>query len=335
MDKPGGKDGMKILRNRIWQGAALALLASGLFAISSMSNEVKPPDFLDLDPTPMSREIAPRSWRAQQALIRIPAGTYTLGRENGPADERPAHQISLDAFRIDRTEVTNAAFAEFLNALPLQPAGSFDTAEISRNAMPQRSYDVLHEGMEGSGEYPIIALDDAQVRIRLVDGVFEPTPGYEDHPVAETSWAGARAYCHWRGARLPSEAEWEAAARGTDGRLYPWGNEPPTPERAFVSRRTAVTAEVGGRPDGASPFGVLDMSGSMAEWTSSLKRPYPYQSNDGRENPDVAGERVTRGGDYRYDTGADQLTATHRSGFSNAPNRGHRHIGFRCAADLS
>jgi iron(II)-dependent oxidoreductase len=77
---------------------------------------------------------------------------------------------------------------------------------------------------------------------------------------------------------------------------------------------------------------VLDMAGSLAEWTSSLRRPFPYIGADGRESPTTAGERVTRGGDYVYDRSARTLTVSHRNGFSNAPERGHRHIGFRCAA---
>jgi iron(II)-dependent oxidoreductase len=77
------------------------------------------------------------------------------------------------------------------------------------------------------------------------------------------------------------------------------------------------------------------MAGSLAEWTTTLRRPYPYLPGDDREDLTQPGERVTRGGDYRYDRGADRLRTTHRVGFSNAPERGHRHIGFRCAADGS
>ncbi len=291
-----------------------------------------PPDFSRLSPVPLTQRDAPLSWRANTEMIPIPGGVYTIGRDDGPPGERPAHALALQGFRLDRTEVTNAAFAEFLNALQLEVTGSFAAGEIRSRNVSDQAFELLHEGRESSGPYPIIALDDDEARIGLNDGVFIPTAGYEDHPVTETTWAGARAYCAWRGARLPSEAEWGAAARGPDGRLYPWGSERPTEDRVFVSGRTGVTAPVGSRPAGASAFGVLDMAGSLAEWTSSLNRPYPYDPSDGREVPDVAGERVTRGGDYIYDTDAGQLTATHRDGFSNAPGRGHRHIGFRCAA---
>jgi len=194
------------------------------------------------------------------------------------------------------------------------------------------SYELLAERRSSINSYALIALDDSEVRIAGRAGRFIPSPGYEQHPVAETTWAGALAYCRWRGARLPTEVEWEAAARGPDGRTYPWGEALPDASRAFASGLSAVTAPVGQLPAGASPFGVLDMSGSMAEWTSTLKRAYPYRADDGREARNAPGERVTRGGDYVYDKHPHQLTTTHRDGFSNEPSRGHRHIGVRCAA---
>lgn len=290
-----------------------------------------PPDFSDLGATDISEPVAPLSSQAQTSMIRIAAGTYPIGRDDGPSQEAPAHFVPLDAFSIDRTEVTNAAFAEYLNALSLTGVSPFLAGGAGRVQLSERAIQLLTENSRGSGLYPIIALDDNEARIEYREGSFAPTKGYENHPVVETTWAGARAYCLWRGARLPTEAEWEAAARGTDSRLYPWGDEAPDASRAFVSGRSAETSEVGLLAGGASPFGVLDMSGSLAEWTSSLRRPYPYAADDGRENVKAAGERVTRGGDYVFDTNETTLTATHRVGFSNAPERGHRHIGFRCA----
>jgi iron(II)-dependent oxidoreductase len=90
---------------------------------------------------------------------------------------------------------------------------------------------------------------------------------------------------------------------------------------------------VGTHPAGATPRGIQDMAGNLAEWTHSLYRPYPYDAEDGREDPDARGERVTRGGDYLFDTRPSRLATYFRDGFSRDPARGHRHIGFRCAAD--
>lgn len=287
--------------------------------------------------TPFSAQSAPQSLEAVQNMVSVPAGSYTIGRDNGPAIEQPAHEVRLPAFKIDRTEVTNAAFAEYLNALQIEVDRGFIGGRATRADLPAQSVELLMEEERGGGLYPIIALDDAQARIGYQDGKFVVNEGYDNHPVTETTWAGAQAYCTWRGGRLPSEVEWEAAARGTDAHLYPWGDSAPDDSnrdrRVFVSGRTGVTSEVGSRPAGASPFGALDMSGSQAEWTSSLLRPYPYDADDGRESTQSLDERVTRGGDYIYDANADTLTATHRQGFSNLPDRGHRHIGFRCAAD--
>jgi iron(II)-dependent oxidoreductase len=315
--------------------AAALLLAGPVLAGLGASADVPPPDYAALDLAPLAEADAPHSRAANEAMVRIPAGTYPIGRDDGPRDQRPAHTVRLPAFRIDRTEVTNAAFAEFLNATSLTPTRAFAAGELRAEGRPDAVVRRLVEGPEGTGNAPIIALDDAQARIGWRDGRFRPTEGHGDHPVTETTWAGARAYCRWRGGRLPSEVAWEAAARGMAGRRYPWGDAPPTEARAFVSGRTGVTAPVGSHPAGATPRGVLDLSGSLAEWTASLKRPYPYDPDDGREDPDAPGERVTRGGDYIYDTSRRALSATHRDGFSNAPARGHRHIGFRCAADAT
>lgn len=266
----------------------------------------QPPTFSDIETTPFAPKSTPQSTRAMETMIAIPGGTYTLGRNDGPATEQPEHSIELQAFQIDRTEVTNAAFAEYLNALDVPVSTPFEAGKASRNDLPEDSVAVLMEEDRGNGLYPIIALDDAQARIGYSDGAFMVTQGYEDHPVTESTWAGARAYCTWRGA---------------DASLYPWGNMAPDDSRVFTSGRTGVTSAVGSRPTGASAFGALDMSGSLAEWTSSLMRPYPYDPDDGRESANQTGERITRGGDYIYDASAVTLTATHRNGFSSASGR--------------
>ena len=280
----------------------------------------------------MVPDTAPLSAAARQDMVAIAGGPYILGSEQGRDSARPQHTVTLDPFAIDRTEVTNAQFAEYLNALDLQVVEDFEYTAAERRHFAEDTWPQLLEERHRRGMYPIIGLDDDEARIEVRDGRFVPAPGYADHPAAEVTWRGARDYCLWRGARLPTEAEWEAAARGRDARLSPWGDQAPADDLVYAGFGSGVTAPVGSRPAGATPEGVQDLSGSLAEWTSSLYRPYPYDAADGREDPRDPGERVTRGGDYRFDTEADRLTGFFRDGFSRAPERGHRQIGFRCAA---
>ena len=151
-------------------------------------------------------------------------------------------------------------------------------------------------------------------------------PASAELPVSLVSWAQASAYCRWVGKRLPTEAEWEKAARGTDGRRYPWGDVF-EPERANLGY-TAGPLAVGGRSTGQSPYGVLDMAGNVWEWTSSLYRPYPYDPSDGREDPGGRGARVNRGGSWYYQPwyGRVSYRATADHTYRRVAD-----LGFRCA----
>lgn len=242
--------------------------------------------------------------RAQE-MVEVPAGQFTMGSDDGPADERPVHRVEIARFRIDRLPVSNADFGTFLDAQG--PRGT-------RAGQAYRRYDD----------------DDGDARIHRVEGRWRADPGFERHPVNEVTWAGARDYCAWKGKRLPTEAEWEKAARGTDGRRYPWGNQPPDASRARFGAGWTQTVAVDATPAGASPYGALDMAGNQWEWVSSLYRPYPYRADDGREDPDADGARATRGGGH--DSPPEELTTTQRGrNLSRAPRAGHHNIGFRCA----
>ncbi|HXV11414.1 MAG TPA: SUMF1/EgtB/PvdO family nonheme iron enzyme [Burkholderiales bacterium] len=235
-------------------------------------------------------------------MVMIPAGTFTMGRDDGPADERPAHRVTLPEYRIDRLPVTNVEFAAFLDAV-----GPYNTRG-------ERLFDV----------------DDPDARIHRSGARWIADAGYERHPVVEVSWAGARDYCAWRGKRLPTEAEWEKAARGSDERRYPWGNGAPDAKRAQYNARFNETAPVDGFPAGASAYGAQDLAGNAWEWVSSAYRPYPYDAGDGREDTSAGPVRGTRGGGH--DSGPDEITATQRGrSLSRNPRSGHHNIGFRCA----
>lgn len=158
-----------------------------------------------------------------------------------------------------------------------------------------------------------------------------------DQPVVGVSWEDTWAYCAWAGLMLPSEAQWEAAARGTDGRTYPWGNGPPTPERANFGKRVANPLKVGACLAGASPFGVLDMAGNVWEWCADVWDPDAYQQRNGTVDP-VASTggveaRVMRGGSW-LDEEERFLKAAYRIHLGRADRKPF--IGFRvCLFDSS
>jgi formylglycine-generating enzyme required for sulfatase activity len=135
-------------------------------------------------------------------------------------------------------------------------------------------------------------------------------PAYAGHPVTGVDWRQANTFAAWVGGRLPTEAEWEKACRGTDGRSYPWGDALPTHDIANYDNVLGDTAAAGSYAEGASPYGALDMSGNVWEWTSSLFADYPYAAGDGREDSLSAERRVARGGSFYYTR--YQLTCTGR-----------------------
>jgi iron(II)-dependent oxidoreductase len=242
---------------------------------------------------------------AEPDMVRLAGGTFTMGSERGLADERPAHAVTVKPFLIDRVPVTNAEFAAFLQKLG---------------------------GTTNQNGQHLFDWDDGDAQLRRVQGRWRADAGFERHPVVEATWYGARDYCRSQGKRLPTEAEWEFAARGRAGRSYPWGEAAPDATRARFGAGWGKTVPVGSLPKGATPDGVLDLAGNVHEWTSSIALPYPYRADDGREDADKIADRVTRGG--AADTGADTLRATWRgASVSRRATAGHHNIGFRCAKD--
>jgi formylglycine-generating enzyme required for sulfatase activity len=148
--------------------------------------------------------------------------------------------------------------------------------------------------------------------------------GYEDHPVTNVSWYGAQAYCETFGMRLPTEAEWEKAARGTDGRRYPWGNST-DPGKLNAAHRLGDTAPVGTHPEGASPYGVHDLAGNVWEWTADWYAAYPGSPHTST----FFGKKykVVRGGSWNHPD--SDASAAHRD-LAHPARRIHV-VGFRCA----
>ena len=240
----------------------------------------------------------------QVEMVRIPPGPFTMGAEVDSPDERPAHTVELRAFEIDKLPVVNAQFAAFLNE-----TGASD-----------KSYGMLYD------------LTDPAARILWTGGRYAAAQGFEQHPIVAETWQGARAYCAWRGARLPTEAEWERAARGPNGRSFPWGNEPPDASRARFAFRFMEYSRVGSYPAGATPDGIFDMAGNVWQWTSTVYRSYPYRADDGREDPNASGDRVSRGG--AQSSSAEMLRSTYRNAVPPLRQAaGSTPVTFRCARD--
>jgi len=257
-------------------------------------------------------------------FIQIPGGRFRMGLEEGLLEklqneagwlgptfiqEIPAHEVEVAPFQISKTPVTNAEYAEFVNA------GGYEETRFWEELWKAELED-REEWKEFVDSTKTPGPPDWK------DG--KPLPGKELHPVNNLNWYEASAYCAFKGWRLPTEAEWEFAARGTDGRIYPWGNEF-NPCRCTTSERNGIdTVPVNTMPGGQSPFGVLHMSGNVAEWVADLFRPYPGMSflADWYET-----DRVTRN---TWGGTPELLRASVR--VNRPPNM--RHFGFRCAKDM-
>lgn len=215
--------------------------------------------------------------------VTIPAGEFTMGSDKlrdrlAFDNEQPQHIVFVPEFRIARVPVTVAQFRAFVNETNYRT-----TAEDQGSAYGYTGS--RWEDIEGAAwQHP--------------RGLGSDVTSKSDHPVTCVSWLDALAFCEWAGVRLPSEAQWEKAARGTDGRIWPWGNEEPDTGRCNFNVHVGDTTSVGQYENGASFYRVLDMAGNVWEWTSSQWKDYPYRAGDGREIEDAASRRVVRGGSF-------------------------------------
>lgn len=236
-------------------------------------------------------------------MVLVPAGSFIMGTEYRAGNERPAHSVTLDAYYIDQFEVTNAAFAQFLNAKGNQMEGLANWTEAN----------------------------DPDLHIHEVDGVWQVDPGYENYPMNEVTWYGARAFCEWRGARLPTEAEWEKAARGTDERTFPWG-ETISCENANYAGCFHESVPVDSFPESVSPYGAYNMAGNMMEWVADWYD-IEYYANSPAENPqgpETGSFKIFRGGSWINNSGNTRTTYR----FPKLPVLTYTTTGFRCASDV-
>ena len=266
--------------------------------------ETETPEFVQQEETDSSKAVAATLNLPDEPLlgfVEIPAGPFLMGSDKtrdaqAYSDEEPAHQVTLPSFYIGRFEVTVGQFTAYRDATGTKPGDA--------------------HSVQGAG----------------------------DHPVRYVSWLEAIAYCEWLEAALkkspptparlnqllregwhislPSEAEWEKAARGTDGRIYPWGNNADSSRANYGG---GSTKPVGSYPRGASPYGLLDMSGNVWEWTRSEFKPYPYDPTDGREDLNRPTARVVRGGSFYYSEWYVRAARRHLS----VPVRRNDNVGFR------
>jgi formylglycine-generating enzyme required for sulfatase activity len=228
-------------------------------------------------------------------MVLVPAGEFVMGTNDRLPDEGPEHKVTLPAFYIDKYEVTNLQYKQFIDATNRKSPENF-----RNRTFPQ---------------------------------------GKVDHPVTYVSWYDANEYCEWAGKRLPSEQEWEKAARSTDARIYPWGNDfaisrANTPQRWTVLETEGDTTPVGAFPTGVSAYGTYDMSGNVWEWTASWYKPHPGNTRI-TEN---YGEKykVLKGGSWWdctfYKCGIS-APSYNRSFFLQSTK--NKSFGFRCAKDAN
>ena len=249
------------------------------------------------DPSNSADTLPPRIiWGIDdKEMILIPGGSLLMGRDQGRENERPQHTVSIDAFYIDRYPVTQAEYQRFIQ--------------------------------ETGHTIPCYKTEWADQEYNWDPDTKAPPADKLDHPVVIVGWEDAVAYTVWAQKRLPTEAEWERAARGTEGLYWPWGNEfgqgNSNTKELKIGRTTSVYRF---SPRGDSAEGVADMAGNVWEWTSSLYRPYPYNAQDGREGPAVKGWRTLRGGSWINDMTIATATARLDGDFLFFSN-----VGFRCA----
>jgi formylglycine-generating enzyme required for sulfatase activity len=259
-------------------------------------------------------------------MVEIPGGKFFMGSDEGLEPEKPAHRVSLTRFCIDRFEVTTADYKS-----------CSDRGECKR-ASRGNEWDAITDHDRKAFD-PLCNIRDPETKGK--------------HPINCVTWEMAQTYCEWQDKRLPTEAEWELAARGPDGRKYPWGDDDPSgqflnacgKECVAWEKKSAVelgamydgddgwvhTAPVGSFPRGASQYGVEDVVGNVWEWVADWYAPYAPGDAIDPKGPKAGEKRVMRGGAWNGAQGA-AVRPTYR--FGGSPSSRSHGVGFRCARML-
>ncbi len=225
-------------------------------------------------------------------MIYIPAGEFTIGSENsGDVGSRPSKKLNMDAFYIDKYEVTNEMY--YACVYPVKCRRPIQQGSATRNT-------------------------------------YFSNQTFANYPVIFVNWKMANDYCGWRGARLPTEAEWEKAARGTDERVYPWGGGTLDCSYSNYAGCSGDTTPVDQYEKGKSFYGVYGMAGNVWEWTSTLFKQYPYDAADGREDPLITGNRIARGGGWSA-FGGNAANVRVDTRLQLDPGHVGTFVGIRCA----
>jgi serine/threonine-protein kinase len=221
-------------------------------------------------------------------MVYVPAGKFEMGSEDGYSDEKPVHTVELSAYWIDKYEVSNGQYAKCV-------AAGVCTKPSSTGSNKRSSY-----------------YDD---------------PEYENYPVIYVDWHQASAYCQWAGGQLPTEAEWEKAARGTDGRTWPWGNQNPNCNLVNFDNCEGDTSPVTDYKEGASPYGALNMAGNVWKWVRDVySNSYPSGQVKDPTGPTDGDRRVLRGGSW---VNVDRVIRAANRNYSY-PTSTFNNYGFRC-----
>ena len=235
-------------------------------------------------------------------MLGIPAGEFIMGSDVEERDEQPAHKVYLDAFYLDKYEVSSEEYAKFLN-------------KVGKSGKYYRL-----------NKYGTLKYDKKFLAKK------------KKYPINNVSWVGASAYCRWKKKRLPTEAEWEKAARGSEGKIYPWGDEPPEPWKARFNQfwqqlKLDVLVPVDSIPEGKSPFGLYHMAGNVKEWVEDWYDRDYYKSQDHKINPPSP-----PGGTFKVLKGGSwiDLEGFIYSSFRNnsPPEMMLEDYGFRCATSV-